>query len=408
MNVIQSSSYRVPRQFKAAMESDPKLGPWPFYDDDEVKAASRVLQSGRVNYWTGEEGRKFENEYAAHCGVDHGLAVANGTLALELALAGLGIGPGDEVIVPARTFIATASAVAMRGAVPIVADIDPNSQNMTAETLAAALTSKAKAVIPVHLAGWPADMPSIMAVAKDRDLKVIEDCAQAHGAKIDGKTVGSFGDIGCFSFCQDKIISAGGEGGMVVTNDQALYQKMWSHRDHGRDFKKSHTPSSEPGFKWVASTFGTNMRLTEPQSAIGRIQLKKLARWTAMRRANADVLREALKSLSVVTIPEPADNFGHAYYKFCGLFDDAAFKPDWSRDRICNELDKIGVPARVGACPDISREAAFSSDQKQPPHPNAKSIENRTFMLPVHPTLSAENLAFIADGFCRVVKGAIR
>ncbi len=388
---------------------DPALAPWPFYDDDEVDIAARVLRSGRVNYWTGEEGRKFEAEYAAHCGVSHGLVVANGTAALELALYGLGIGAGDEVVVPARTFIATAAAVALCGARPIVADIDPLSQNMTAETVAKVLTSRTKAIIPVHLAGWPADMPSLMTLAGQHNLTVVEDCAQAHGAMIDGKPVGSFGHIGCFSFCQDKIISTGGEGGMVVTNDTAAYQRMWSRRDHGKDFEGSHTPDSATGFKWLAASFGTNWRLTESQSAIGRLQLRKLPHWTAMRRANAAVLNEALASLGAVSIPTPPTPYSHAYYKYGGLINTDALKDDWSRDRICTELNRRGVPARVGACPDISRESAFKGEHgAQPAHPNADSIADRTFILPVHPTLSASNITFIAETTRDVIISATR
>lgn len=388
---------------------DPALAPWPFYDNDEVDAAARVLRSGRVNYWTGEEGRKFESEYAAHCGVTHGLVVANGTAALELALYGLGIGPGDEVVVPARTFIATAAAVALCGARPIVADIDPRSQNLTAETVAKALTPRTKAIIPVHLAGWPVDMTSLMTLARQHNLMVVEDCAQAHGATIDDKPVGSFGHIGCFSFCQDKIISTGGEGGMVVTNDKAAYQRMWSRRDHGKDFEGSHAPDAAPGFKWLAASFGTNWRLTESQSAIGRLQLKKLPHWTAMRRANAAVLNEAFASLDAVSVPTPLTQFGHAYYKYGGLINTAVLQDGWSRDRICAELNRRGVPARVGACPDITQEAAFAADRgAQPAHPNAESIADRSFILPVHPTLSVSNTTFIAETVRDVVLAATR
>ena len=393
----------------AATASDPTLAPWPFYDDDEVDAAARVLRSGRVNYWTGDEGRKFEAEYAAHCDIAHGLAVANGTAALELALYGLGIGPGDEVVVPARTFIATAAAVAMRGARPVVADVDPVSQNLTVDTAAAALSPRTKAIIPVHLAGWPVDMTPLMVLARRHGLMVVEDCAQAHGAKIDGKPVGGTGHVGCFSFCQDKIISTGGEGGMVVTDDEAVYQRMWSHRDHGKDYVRSHAPGSELGFKRQVSSFGTNWRLTESQSAIGRLQLQKLPRWTAMRHTNVALLDKAFSALATVTTPAPPAHLSHAYYKYCGLIDPGALKTGWSRDRICGELDAKGVPARVGACPDISWEAAFTGDyDTQPAHPNADNLAGQTFTLPVHPTLSAGNMAFIAEMVRDIIGEATR
>jgi dTDP-4-amino-4,6-dideoxygalactose transaminase len=393
----------------SAAAGDQSLAPWPFYCTDEIDAAARVLRSGRVNYWTGDEGRKFESEYAKHCGVAHALAVTNGTAALELALYGLGIGPEDEVVVPARTFVATAAAVALCGATPVVADIDPFSQNITAETAAAVLSPRTRAIIPVHLAGWPADMASLMVFAKQRNLLVIEDCAQAHGATIAEKPVGSFGDIGCFSFCQDKIISTAGEGGMVVTDNKDIFQRMWSRRDHGKDFERCHTTKNAPGFNWLVTSFGTNWRLTESQSAIGRLQLQKLPQWTAMRRENAATLDAALSSLGAVSLPAPPAHFGHAYYKYCGLIDPDALKSGWSRDQICNALNEKGVPMRVGSCPDISLEPAFSGTYgTQPAHPNAKSIADRTFMLPVHPTLSAGNMTFIADVVRDVILAATR
>ena len=394
---------------KFSAESDSALGPWPFYDDDEISAAARVLRSGNVNYWTGEEGRKFESEYAAHCGVSHGLAVANGTAALELALQGLEIGPGDEVVVPARTFIATAAAVASRGAIPVVADVDTTSQNLTAETVAEVLSPRTRAIVPVHLAGWPVDMPPLLKLARQKSLLVIEDCAQAHGATINGKPVGSFGDVGCFSFCQDKIITTAGEGGMAVTNDNNVFQRMWSQRDHGKNFELSRDIKNVPGFKWLVTSFGTNWRLTEPQSAIGRLQLRKLPQWTKMRRANAATLDEVFAALDAVSILTPPPHLGHAYYKYCGLIDPAALKEGWSRDRICDALNKKHIPIRVGACPDVSKEQAFKAAfGAQPGHPNAESIADRSFILPVHPTLSAGNMRFIADTVHEVILSATR
>lgn len=385
---------------------DPKLAPWPFHDADEIAAVTDVLASGRVNYWTGERGRAFEDAYAVHCGVRFGLAVANGTVALELALYGLGIGPGDDVIVPARTFIATASAVAQRGARPVVADIDPVSQNITAETLAAALTPRTKAVIPVHLAGWPVDMAPLLAFAKDKSIAVIEDCAQAHGAMVNGKAVGGLGRAGCFSFCQDKIISTGGEGGMVVTDDEALYRRMWSHRDHGKNFDAVREMNGGAGFRWVADSFGTNWRMTEAQAAIGLLQLAKLPTWTARRRANATAFDTALAGLNGVAVPRVPAHLHHAFYKYYFFVDPAALKDGWSRDRICAELIARGVPARAGACPDIAREKAFTAAGSQPPHPNARAIEDRTVLLPVHPTLTPGNMVFMAETLRAVITQA--
>jgi dTDP-4-amino-4,6-dideoxygalactose transaminase len=248
-----------------------------------------------------------------------------------------------------------------------------------------------------------------MDLARQEKLLVIEDCAQAHGATINGKPVGSFGDAGCFSFCQDKIITTAGEGGMVVTNDSGAFQRMWSQRDHGKDFERSRNVEDIPGFKWLVTSFGTNWRLTEPQSAIGRLQLRKLPQWTKMRRENAAILDEKLLPLDAVSSPSPPPHLSHAYYKYCGFMDLTALKEGWSRNRICDALNKKHIPIKVGACPDISREQAFKAAfGVQPQHPNAESIADRSFMLPVHPTLSADNMSFIADTVREVILSATR
>ena len=386
------------------------LAPWPWHDADEIAAATEVLRSGRVNYWTGGEGRAFEAEYAAAVGVSHGLAVANGTVALELALHGLGLGPGDDVLVPARTFIATASAVAQCGARPIVCDVDPVSGNLTAETCAAALTPRSKAIIVVHLAGWPADMEMITAFASQYGLKVIEDCAQAHGAADNGRQVGGLGDVGCFSFCQDKIITTGGEGGMVVTDNAAVYRKMWSYRDHGKDFIRTQAPDPAPGFKWLVDSFGTNGRLTEMQSAIGLLQLRKLPGWVARRRENAAAMALAVDGIAGVSVGRPGAASTHAYYRQTLFVDPAALRPGWSRDRICAALDGQGIPARIGACPDISQEQAFAKSgfTGQPPHPLAQASAARSIALPVHPTLTDEDIDFITTAVRDTLRDAIR
>jgi dTDP-4-amino-4,6-dideoxygalactose transaminase len=387
-----------------------KLAPWPWHDEDEIAAVTKVMRSGQVNYWTGDEGRMFEAEYAKASQSKHALAVANGTVALELALYGLGIGPGDDVLVPARTFFATASAVVQRGARPVVCDVDPISQNLSAATAALALTPRTKAIIVVHLAGWPAEMDLIMAFANQHGLKVIEDCAQAHGATDHGKPVGSIGHVGCFSFCQDKIITTGGEGGLVLTDDSEIYRKMWSFRDHGKDFTRAQTPDPTPGFKWLVETFGTNWRLTEAQSAIGRIQLRKLEGWAEKRGANAQAIAAAVEGLNGVTVGQPPAASTHAYYRQTLFAAPDALKSGWSRDRICAELDAYGIPARVGACPDISKEPAFlkSSYASQPPHPHAEAGAAASIVLPVHPTLTADDLDHMTARIRDVVRAALR
>ena len=272
--------------------------PWPHYEDDEVEKVTSLLKSGKVNYWTGDEGRQFETEYAQYLGRKHAVAVANGTVALELALYALGIGSGDEVIVPSRTYIASASCAVMRGALPVVADVDSISQVLTVQTITAALTNKTKAIVVVHLAGWPCAMDEIMALANERGLFVIEDCAQAHGARYNGKPVGAWGHVAAFSFCQDKIMSTGGEGGLIALDDELLWKKAWAYKDIGRSYDAVYNKEHAPGFRWLTESFGTNWRLTEIQSAIGRIQLRKLDDWILKRRANAEILNIGFSSIN--------------------------------------------------------------------------------------------------------------
>ena len=222
---------------------------WPSYTQEDADAVSRVLLSNKVNYWTGSECREFEMEFAAWCGAKHAVALANGTLALDLALKVLGIGPGDEVVVTPRTFLASVSCVVSAGASPVFAEVDANSQNITAESIRAVLTPRTKAVICVHLAGWPCDMDPIMDLAAEKGLYVIEDCAQAHGARYKDRSVGSIGDIGCWSFCQDKIVTTGGEGGMVSTNSRDIWSKIWSYKDHGKSWGAVYEKKHPPGFR---------------------------------------------------------------------------------------------------------------------------------------------------------------
>lgn len=262
---------------------------WPYYSADEINAVNAVLCSGKVNYWTGEECRQFEKEFASFCNCSYAIALANGTVALELALRALDIGSGDEVVVPSRTFVATASSVVNCGARPVFADVDRHSQNITADTIQKVLSSNTKAIIPVHLAGWPCDMDTILELAAKYKLKVIEDCAQAHGATYKGRPVGSLGDVAAFSFCQDKIISTGGEGGMLVTNNQDIWNKAWSFKDHGKSYDAIYNQTHPPGFRWLHRSFGSNLRMTEMQAAIGRMQLRKLPQWHKQRNLNAEV-----------------------------------------------------------------------------------------------------------------------
>jgi len=366
---------------------------WPEYGEDEIAAVEAVLRSGKVNYWSGDQGSEFEREFSAYIGVSHGIALANGTLALEAAMYGLGVGEGDEVIVPARTFIATASSVVMRGAVPVVADIDLRSGNVTVETIDAARTEKTRAIIVVHLGGWPCDMPAIMAFAEAHGLKVIEDCAQAHGAEVCGRKVGSFGHAAAFSFCQDKIVSTGGEGGMLVTDDEVVRRKVWAFKDHGRDYEEVFSRRHGPGHRWLCTTFGTNWRLTEMQSAIGRLQLKKLPEWLAIRRRYAAMMIEGLSDVPGLLIHAPGEGVLHAWYRFYAFIDTDALNPDWNQDRIIDAITSEGVPCFHGSCSEIYREKAFQHLMRDSyPLPNAQLAGRSSMALLLHPALEQAHI----------------
>ena len=380
---------------------------WPVFSEDEVSAATAVLRSGKVNYWTGDICRTFEREYAAYVGTKHAVAVANGTVALELALYALGIGAGDEVITTSRTYIASASCAVMRGAIPVIVDVDRVSQNIAPEAIRAAITPRTRAIIVVHLAGWPCDMDAIMAIANEFDLKVIEDCAQAHGALYKGRQVGSIGHAAAFSFCQDKIISTGGEGGIMTTNDEALWKKAWAYKDIGRSYDAVYRREHPPGFRWLTESFGTNWRLTEMQAAIGRLQLQKLDYWIETRREYAAMLTQAFSAIPAVRVTLPPPDIRHAYYKYYVFIEPEYLLPDWSRDRIIAELTALEVPCFSGSCSEIYLEKAFDTLQvKQAERlPIAKELGETSLMFLVHPTLTAgymkEMIAAIKSVFAR-------
>lgn len=381
---------------------------WPEYSAEEAQRVQQVLLSNRVNYWTGDEGRQFEREFAHYCGSDHAIAVANGTLALELALHGLGIGPGDEVVVTPRTFIASVSSVVLAGAEPVFADVDADSQNITADTIAAVLTPRTRAIVAVHLAGWPCDMGAIMALAEQHDLKVIEDCAQAHGAKIDGRSVGSIGHVGVWSFCQDKIMTTGGEGGMVTTSDRELWSRMWAYKDHGKSWAAVHEREHPPGFRWLHDSFGTNARLTEMQSAIGRIQLGRMSAWSATRRRNANMIWSAARETVGLRVADIPDDLEHAAYKCYVFIEPDALAPGWTRERVIKTINDLGVPCMEGTCSEVYREKAFDNSPWRPAEglPVARALGGASMMFPVHPTLTTSDMQRMVDALRQVMQTA--
>ena len=363
--------------------------PWPVFAEDEISAVTAVLRSGQVNYWTGDLCRQFERAYAEYADTKHAVAVANGTVALELALYALGIGPGDEVITPSRTYIASASCAAVRGAVPVVVDVDPVSQNICPQAIRAAITPRTRAIVAVHLAGWPCDMDAIMAIANEFDLKVIEDCAQAHGATYRGAPVGSLGHAAAFSFCQDKIISTGGEGGMLTTNDDKVWERAWAYKDIGRSYDAVYRRAHPPGFRWLTDSFGTNWRMTEMQAAIGLLQLSKLDAWIERRSALALMLTRAFQSVPALRLTVPPSHLRHAYYKYYAFVEPELLAPEWSRDRIVSELSARGVPCFSGSCSEIYLEKAFATVPTRPRErlPVARLLGETSLMFVVHPTL---------------------
>lgn len=385
-----------------------QFSPWPSFTQEEADAVSQVLLSNKVNYWTGTECREFEKEFAAWAGTDYAVALANGTLALDVALQAMGIGEGDEVIVTPRSFIASVSTVVNAGAIPVFADVDNNTGNISATTIAPKITDKTKAIICVHLAGWPCDMDEIMALAKQHNLWVIEDCAQAHGAKYKGKPVGSIGHVGAWSFCQDKIMTTGGEGGMVTTNDKALWQKMWEYKDHGKNYDSIYHKQHPPGFRWLHDSFGTNWRMMEMQAVIGRIQLKKMAEWTKIRTQNAKILRDALTQFAgeqqFLRIPDiefhqvMGGDSVHAYYKYYVYVRPENLPENINRDSILNALNEKKIPCFSGSCSEIYLEKAFDN---HPSRPNArltvaKELGETSLMFLIHPTLTTNEMQTIA------------
>lgn len=384
------------------------FSPWPSYSTGEADAVKRVLLSNEVNYWTGSECREFETELAAWAGTRYAVALANGTVALDVALKGLGIGHGDEVVVTPRTFIASVACVVNSGATPVFADVDLESGNITANTIAAALTARTRAVICVHLAGWPCDMDPIMALAKANYLKVIEDCAQAHGARYKGRSVGSIGHVGAWSFCQDKIMTTGGEGGMVTTNDETLWRRMWAHKDHGKSYAAVYEREHPPGFRWLHESFGTNWRMLEMQAVIGRVQLKRMAEWNAARNLHAETILTVCRRHAVLRVPEfrcDADrcNRGcalcsqcvHAQYKCYVYVRPEQLVPGWSRDQIVEVINSRGVPCYQGSCSEVYLEKAFEGTGWRPKVrlPVAKALGETSLMFLVHPTLSKDEVS---------------
>lgn len=378
------------------------FSPWPSFTEEEADSVRDIILSNKVNYWTGQECREFEKEFAAWADTEFAIALANGTVALDVALQALGIGVGDEVIVTPRTFLASVSSIVNSGAVPVFAEVDRDSQNITAETIRAVLTPRTRAVICVHLAGWPCDMDLIMELAAEHDLKVIEDCAQAHGARYKGRPVGSIGHVGAWSFCQDKIMTTGGEGGMVTTNDRSLWKRMWSIKDHGKSWDAVYEREHAPGFRWLHESFGTNWRMMEVQGVIGRLQLRQMASWHASRLANCERIWSVAKTLQGLRVPEVPQKILHAGYKCYVFVEPSQLVEGWSRDRILGDISAKGVPCFSGSCSEVYLEKAFDRTGWRPAErlSIARELGETSLMFLVHPTLKTAEI----EKTCSVLK----
>jgi len=382
---------------------------WPYFSKKEISEVVRVLRSGKVNQWTGNEVFNFEKEYAQSLGIKYAVALANGSVGLDLALLGLGIEAGDEVIVPSRSFVASASCVALRNAIPVFSDVDRESQNISVRTIEKLLTKRTKAVIAVHVAGWPCELEDLSAFCKRKGIFLIEDCAQAHGAKYNGRSVGTYGDVSCFSFCQDKIISTGGEGGLLVTNNHQVWKKAWSFKDHGRDHQTMFNKKNSAEFIWSVDDFGTNYRMTEMQAAIGRSMLAKLDTWVIKRRKLADILTQGFSKIQQLRVTFPEKEAHHSYYKYYVFVKPEELNPGWDRNRVIRALNSKGIPCGSGVCPEIYKEKAFlkirtsAKGNIKADNPVAKELGETSIMFQVHPTLSEKNMHFIVNEMRKIL-----
>lgn len=392
MSTNPATMTRLQRQVRSA---------WPRFEADEREAVANVLVSGRVNALVhGGECDAFAAEFAEFLGVEQALCMANGTVTLEIALRALGIGPGDEVIVPARSFFATASCVAAVGAKPVFADVLTPSQNIDPASVERMITPLTRAVICVHLAGWPCDMAALGELCERHGLFLVEDCAQAHGAAIEGHKTGTFGDAASFSFCTDKIMSTGGEGGLLVMRDPGMHTRAWSLKDHGKNPRKLSDGKGVPGqFRYIHDSMGSNARMTEMQAAIGRVQLRKLPGWLAARRANAQALSEMLAGHPLLMVPEVPADITHAFYKFYLLLRPELTDPETRRSKMIAQLMASGIPCGTGSCPDMSLEAGLKDVdcERDGALANAHALGRRTLMLLVDHTLDRDDMAQMAQ-----------
>ena len=348
------------------MKNKIKFSTWPSYSKTEAGLVRDVIQSNKVNYWSSETCKIFENNFSKYHGVKYATAVMNGSVALEIALKALDLKKNDEVIVTSKSFVISASAVLNIGAKPVFSDIEYESGNIDPNFVKKLINKKTKVIIVVHLSGWPCDMDKIIRLSKKFNIKIIEDCSQAHGAKINNKFVGSFGDLSIWSFCNDKIMTTGGEGGMITTNNKNYYKKVNSYKDHGKNFSKIKNNKNKIGFQYVHDDFGSNYRMTAMQSAIGIYQLKQLKSWVSKRFNHYKYFLNSLKNINGLIIPKLPKNIIHASYRMYVYLDYSKIKKKISVREVIKMIRSYGVPCSTGACSEIYREIIFKKYFKKP------------------------------------------
>jgi len=348
----------------------------PIIGDEEVEAVVRVLRSGMLT--RGAETENFEREFASYIGTKYAVSVMNGTIALEASLKALGVRSGDEVIVPDFTFIATASAVVNVGARPVFADIDEKTYCIDPESVNELITGRTRAIIPVHLFGHPADMKAINEIAEDRRLLVLEDSAQAHGAEIDGVKVGSLGHASAFSLYATKNMMTG-EGGMVTTSIESVYELLLKLRKHGE------------AKRYMSDMIGSNLFMTEMQAALGRVQLRKLDRWNEIRRSNAKFYIEKLSRVKEIVLPTELPGYKHVFHQF------VIRVPSELRDKLVEHLSSRGIGVAIHYPYPVHDHPAYRAlGYPESINPVSKQVSKEVLSIPVHPLLTREDLEYVA------------
>lgn len=378
---------------------------WPNYSENEIKKVIRVIKSGKVNYVNGKLGKKFENLFSKWVKRKYSVALANGTVALELAIKSLKLPPKSEILVTARSFFSSASVIVRAGFVPKFLDVDLYTQNILIKDIKKKISKKTKAIICVHLAGNPCDMKNIINISKKYRLKIIEDCAQAHGARIDEKIVGSFGDVSAWSFCNDKIISTLGEGGMVSTNNKKIYNYINSYKDHGLSLKKKKNLNQK--FIYNKDFFGSNYRLTEVQSAIGIAQLLKINDTLKKRNYIAKKYIKIFEKFNnFFYFYKPPSNIKNSWYRFYVFIKKDLKNFQSIRDKIIYNLNKNGILCYYGACPEIYLENAFKNSNYRSKKRlyNCSILGKTSIALDINHTLSKKTININSKKIYKVLK----